>query len=197
MRNHSIYFRIIMNNTHTEGKEQKVSSNCLFTTSTNQDGIIISANEDFAKMSGYSKKELINQNHNIVRHPDMPRVIFKIMWEKLSNNKKFVAILKNRTKDNNYYWLVSETSVLSKKDDGSKVYYSCKKAASKRAVYLINNLYKKLLKREQEGGVEASEAFLKDFLEYRHVSYDEYIETLLDAGGLLKGSYFITRKLFS
>lgn len=181
----------------TTEKEQKVAAKCVFTSSTDQNATIISINDDFAKISGYRKDELIGQNHNIVRHPDMPKIIFDIMWDKLKDNKRFVGIIKNRTKDDNYYWLVSEVSTLSKKDDGSKVYYSCKKAAPKRAVFHINSLYKKLLEQEKSGGMDASKAFLKDFLEFRNVTYDEYIETLLDMKGLLKGSFYITRKIFS
>ncbi|MEN8146181.1 MAG: PAS domain-containing protein [Campylobacterota bacterium] len=181
----------------TTGKEQKVGAKCVFTSSTDQNATIISINDEFAKISGYSKDEMLGENHNIVRHPDMPKIIFDIMWDKLKDNKKFVGIIKNRTKDNNYYWLVNEVSTLSKKDDGSKVYYAFKKAAPRRAVFHINSLYKKLLEQEKNGGLDASKVFLKDFLEFRHVTYDEYIETLLDAKGLLKGSFYMTRKIFS
>ena len=155
----------------TTEKEQKVAAKCVFTSSTDQNATIVSINDDFAKISGYRKDELLGQNHNIVRHPDMPKIIFDIMWDKLKDNKRFVGIVKNRTKDGNYYWLVSETSTLSKKDDGSKVYYSCKKAAPKRAVFHINSLYKKLSKQEKKGEHDVQQTCQKDFLEDRSVRY--------------------------
>jgi PAS domain S-box-containing protein len=176
-------------------KELKVDPNSSYTSCTDQAGIIVTVNDAFAELSGYRKNELLGSNHNIVRHPEMPKIIFEIMWEKLGSNQKFVGLIKNRAYDGKYYWLLNEISVMSKKE--SKVYYAYKKAAPKRGVYHIGRLYRYLLEEEQRGGLEASRKYLDDFLAFRGVTYDEYLQTLVDAQGLLKGSYFITRKLFS
>jgi len=60
------------------------------------------------KISGYSEKELIGQNHNIMRHPDMPQIIYKIMWETLQKEETFIGLIKNKTKEENFYWLFNE-----------------------------------------------------------------------------------------
>jgi PAS domain S-box-containing protein len=75
---------------------------------TNVEGIITYASEAFCKVSGYSKKELIGQPHNIVRHPDMPSEAFKEMWDALESEKNIQLEVKNKRKDGGYYWVDAE-----------------------------------------------------------------------------------------
>lgn len=65
-----------------------------FISSTDLKGIITSVNIYFSKISGYSEKELIGSPHNIVRHPDMPRIIFKTMWDQIQTGKNMCAVIK-------------------------------------------------------------------------------------------------------
>lgn len=178
-------------------KEQKVDARESYTSCTDEHGIIVTVNDAFVTLSGYEKDELLGKNHNILRHPDMPKVIFDILWKKLEHNKKFVGLIKNRAKDGTYFWLFNEISTMSKKGAQSKVYYAYKQAASKRAIFHIGNLYKKLLDHERSGGIDASYQYLEEFLSFRGVTYDEYIETMASTKGLFKGSLYVTRKLFT
>lgn len=75
-------------------------------TETDPKGIITYVNRKFVEMSGYSKKELIGQSHNIMRHPDMPKVIFKAMWANLKNAAPWKGYIKNLRKDGSFYWVV-------------------------------------------------------------------------------------------
>ena len=77
---------------------------------TDPKGVITYVNQKFCDVSGYSKEELIGQSHNIVRHPDMPREVFKELWKTLQNKKVFKATIKNRTKDNGFYFV--DTSIM-------------------------------------------------------------------------------------
>lgn len=178
-------------------KEKKVDTQESYTSCTDEKGCIVTVSDGFVTLSGYEKDELLGQNHNMVRHPDMPKVIFNILWQKLEHNKKFVGLIKNLAKDGTYYWLFNEISAMSKKGSQTKVFYAYKHPASKRAVYHIGQLYKKLLEHERNGGIDASQKYLDEFLSFRGVTYDEYIETMTSAKGLFKGSYFVTRKLFT
>lgn len=178
-------------------KERKVDPNLSYTTCTDQDATIITVNDSFATLSGYSKNELLRKNHNIVRHPDMPKIIFKIMWEKLHDDKKFIGLIKNLAKDGTYYWLLNEVSIMSKKGTQGKVFYSIKHVTTRRAIFHVGNLYKHLLEYEKSGGIEASQKYLDDFLDFRGVTFDEYMETMISMKGLFKGSYYITRKIFT
>lgn len=186
-----------MNNVQVLDKERKVDPEASYTTCTDLDAVIVTVSDSFAALSGYSKEELLGHNHNIVRHPDMPKIIFKIMWEKLQNNKKFVGLVKNLAKDGSYYWLLNEVSAMAKKGTEGKVFYSYKHATTKRAIFHVGNLYKSLHEYEMSGGIKASQKYLDDFLAFRGVTFDEYMETMISTKGLLKGSYYITRKIFS
>ncbi|HIQ46268.1 MAG TPA: PAS domain S-box protein, partial [Sulfurovum sp.] len=79
-----------------------------YSTSTNEKGIINSVSDEFVALSGYSKQELLGKDHNIVRHPDMPKIIFKKMWTALENGEEFVGFIFNHAKDGGYYWLANK-----------------------------------------------------------------------------------------
>ncbi len=148
---------------------------------TNLKGDIRSCNSYFCEVSGYTKEQLIGSRHNIVRHPDMPKVIFKMMWERIQKNKNMIALIKNKTASGDYYWVTTlfETSYhpITNEEDG---YMAIRRAAPKQAIKKIIPLYKKLLEIEHNFGVGASEAYLLDFLRYQNADYDSYINKLLD-----------------
>lgn len=75
---------------------------------TDKRGIITHASSAFARISGYSKEELVGKPHNIVRHPDMPKEIFKHMWSELKNEKPIKVEIKNLRKDGSYYWVIAD-----------------------------------------------------------------------------------------
>lgn len=65
---------------------------------TDTHGIIVDVNQTFIDMCGFSREELIGQPHNIIRHPDMPSAVFKLMWDTLKKGKPFMGIIKTVTK---------------------------------------------------------------------------------------------------
>jgi len=73
-------------------------------TETDLDGIITYANRKFVEFNGYSRKELIGLPHSIVRHPDVPRGVFKAMWKIITQKKVWRGYIKNITRDGSYYW---------------------------------------------------------------------------------------------
>jgi len=72
---------------------------------TDLQGIITYANRRFCQISGYERKELIGSNHNIVRHPDMPKEVFRQMWQTLQAGDGWEGLIKNLRKDGRYYWV--------------------------------------------------------------------------------------------
>src|SRR6185436_12852508 len=84
---------------------------------TNAFGIIEYANEVFVDVSGYEDYELMGQPHNIIRHPDMPKVIFKVLWENLKQGKNFHAIVKNLAKSGRYYWVITDFDIARDEND--------------------------------------------------------------------------------
>lgn len=179
-------------------QEIKLDPKRYIVSKTDAKGIIEYGNDYFVEISGYKESELIGQPHNIVRHPDMPKVAFKLMWERISKGENFVAIVKNMAKDGRYYWVFTEfepkVDALSNAITG---YTAFRKAAPQKAIDAVAPIYKKLLEIEEKGGVEASEKYLKGFLEEKKMTYDEFVNDLVGNKGLFKIFFTTMKKLFS
>ncbi|PWB24512.1 PAS domain-containing protein [Flavobacterium sp. HTF] len=147
---------------------------------TNAFGIIEYANEIFIDVCGYEDYELMGQPHNIIRHPDMPKVIFKVLWENLKAGKNFHAVVKNLAKSGRYYWVITDFEI-AKDENGVIVnYFGRRQSVPQEVVAMhIEPLYKKLLQIEGASGVEFSEKYLIGFLEEKKRSYVEYIKELI------------------
>lgn len=86
-------------------QERTFSPDVKLISTTDLRGIIQHCNDDFVKISGFTRDELIGQPHNIVRHPDMPPLAYKIMWEHLKAGRPWMGLVKNRSKNGDYYWV--------------------------------------------------------------------------------------------
>ncbi|WP_324790766.1 diguanylate cyclase [Sulfuricurvum sp.] len=95
----------------------------IITSSTDLKGNITHASEAFCAISGYSKEELIGQNHRIVKHPDTPKEIYTEIWKKLINDQVWEGELKNKKKDGSYYWVYSKIYPLYT-EEGTKYGYT-------------------------------------------------------------------------
>ena len=133
---------------------------------TDEKGIITHVNDYFVEVSGYSKEELIGQPHSILRHPDMPKVIFKLLWETIQAGQNINAVVKNLAKDGRYYWIFTEFEIRKDTDNGNIIgYHASRKGVSKHIVEIISEIYGKLLKMEELYSVDASERQLKVLLQ--------------------------------
>lgn len=143
-------------------------------------GTIEYANEVFVDVCGYEDYELMAQPHNIVRHPDMPKVVFKVLWENIQKGNQFHGIVKNLAKSGRYYWVITNFEY-SRDENGNIVNYIARRKAVPQDVITkhIEPLYKKLLLIEQASGVDASEKYLIGFLEEEGLSYVELITKLM------------------
>ncbi|BAK74088.1 MAG: PAS domain-containing protein [Arcobacter sp.] len=114
---------------------------------TNEKGIITFANNDFCKIAGFTLDELVGKPHNLVRHPDMPKTAFKDLWETVKKGEIWTGYVKNRTKDDGFYWVFA-TVYPFENYDGEKGYLSCRKKASKEEIEVYEKLYKNLKENE-------------------------------------------------
>ena len=146
---------------------------------TNQKGIIEYANDYFMEISGYKEWELMGQPHNILRHPDMPKVVFKILWEHLNMAKPTIAIVKNLAKDGSYYWVIADFKTKIDKD-GHITHYARRKAVPENVKQKIQKIYNDILEIEKSAGLEASEAYFNGLLEDAELSYEQFILNLLE-----------------
>ena len=92
-------------NQHTRPEEVTFSAEQELVSTTDTRGVITYANPAFCQVAGYTAQELLGQNHNIVRHPDMPAAAFADMWQKLKQGQSWRGVVKNRCKDGRYYWV--------------------------------------------------------------------------------------------
>lgn len=147
---------------------------------TNKHGHIMASNEAFQEVSGYTEAELYDQPHSLIRHPDMPKVVFKILWENLKGRQNFHAIIKNLSKSGKYYWVITNFEIIRNEKDEITAFVSYRKALPKSLINKhIAPLYERLLKIEKANGMEVSERYFKGFLEDRKTTYDKFIRTLL------------------
>jgi PAS domain S-box-containing protein len=164
---------------------------------TDTDGNIEFGNDYFFEISGYDSHELIGQPHNVIRHPDMPKVIFKLMWERLKQGQNIFAVVKNMAKDGRYYWVTTKFEIKKHPVDNTIVgYMAFRQAAKPSAVEQMSKLYSELLEIEKNGGIEASEKYLIGYLDSRRKTYDEFINEIIGNKGAFKLFFATMAKLF-
>ncbi len=129
--------------------ETEVPEGELIISRTDLQGVITYANHIFCLISGYDDNELIGKPHSIVRHPDMPKEIFRQLWESLKQTGKWEGYIKNLRKDNGYYWVYANIKGIYK--DGKLVEYkSLRRPISKEEKIHIQIRYDNMKKEFNE-----------------------------------------------
>lgn len=124
-------------------QEIKLDKKTMIVSETDSKGNILYANDDFCKIAGYSKEELIGKPHNMVRHPDMPKVAFKDLWETIQRGEIWNGIVKNSTKSGGFYW-VNATAFPSKDKEGNLRFISVRVKPTPEEIEAASTLYKTL-----------------------------------------------------
>lgn len=158
--------------------ERQVSADAFLVSKTDTKGKITYCNIHFAQIVGAKGDELIGKLHNIVRHPDMPRIIFKILWEHVKNKKEVFAYVKNKSFDGSFYWVFANVTASLDQNGNTIGYYSVRRKPNPKALEIIIPLYKQLLEAEKSGGIEASSRLLESVLKEKNKSYDELMNNL-------------------
>jgi len=159
-------------------REKVLNQNDFIVSKTDTKGKIIYCNEIFTKMAGYPAEDLIGANHNVIRHPDMPKVAFKILWELIQKKDEFFGFVKNLCADGGYYWVFAYITADLDLNGNITSYTSVRRKMPQSAIDIIAPLYKQLLDAERSGGVEASQKLLNDLLKKHDVGYRELIINL-------------------
>ncbi|MGB5868191.1 MAG: PAS domain-containing protein [Arcobacteraceae bacterium] len=128
-------------------KEILLDKSTMIVSQTDLKGNILYANNDFCKIANYTKDELIGQPHNLLRHPDMPKAAFQDLWETLQRGDVWNGIVKNKTKDGDFYW-VNATAYPVTKNDGTKTLISVRTKPTQEEVSSAILLYKELKEKE-------------------------------------------------
>ena len=159
-------------------QERQFPENEIIVSKTDLKGKILYGNRIFIELSGYTEKELLGKPHNIVRHPDMPKVIFKLLWSYIQQGKEIIAYVKNLSKDGSFYWVKAFVTPSFNGKGEIVGYHSIRLKPTETAKESISALYKELLEVEQREGIKKSQERLEQVLAQKGVSYEEFISSL-------------------
>ena len=145
-------------------KEKILSENDFIVSKTDTKGFITYCNRIFVEMAAWNRFELIGANHNIIRHPDMPKIAFKILWNLIQNKKEFFGFVKNLRKDGEFYWVFAYITPDLDLNGNIIGYTSFRKKPSRKGIEFLTPIYKQLVEAEKNGGISASYELLKKIL---------------------------------
>lgn len=155
--------------------ELTFSDSEIIVSKTDTKGKLTYGNELFLKLAGYDEKDILGKPHSIVRHPDMPKVIFKLLWDYIRAGKEIYAYVVNKSNNGDFYWVLA--NVTPSYDANKKIigYYSVRRKPTPEAMAIIKPLYKQLLAAEKKGGIGASETLLNELIKKNGGRYDQFI----------------------
>jgi len=158
--------------------ERQVRGDAFLVSKTDTHGRITYCNLPFIEIVGATEQEILGKPHSIVRHPDMPRYIFKLLWERIKNKEEIFAYVKNMSFDGSYYWVFANVTASLDRNGTTVGYYSVRRKPNPKALQAIIPLYQELLAKEKSSGIEAAEAHMKQLLNTKGVSYDQLVNAL-------------------
>ena len=166
-------------------EEIKFSKKKFIVSKTDLKGKIIFINKNFTEVSGYTEAELIGSPHNVLRHPDMPRAVFYLVWKNLLAGNKVSGVIKNLAKDGRYYWVIADLEPKRDAMGNVNTLTAFRRSAPDDVIETTEELYATMLAIEKKHGMEKSLAYLEGFLEEHQLSYEEFITELIKPKGIL------------
>lgn len=151
---------------------------------TDLTGRITYANRTFMRIANFSEKALLGVQHNIVRHSDMPRGAFKLLWDTLKSEHEFFGYVKNLTSDGRYYWVLA--NITPDRDARGNIvgYFSVRRKPARAALDVLQPVYREMLAEEARAGAanapNASIALLQSKLKSLGTTYDKFILSFLE-----------------
>jgi len=148
---------------------------------TDLKGTITYINRTFMRIADYGPHELVGQPHNIIRHPDMPKAAFRLLWDTLKAGEEWFGFVKNLTANGDHYWVFANITIDCR--DGNPVgYYSVRRPILNREVLKdVEALYAQLRQIETSQGIEAALQHLNDLLRSQKMSYRQFVLKLYGA----------------
>ncbi len=138
--------------------ELKMKETDFIVSKTDVKGHITYCNDAFMEFSGYYEEELLGQAHNIIRHPDMPRSIFRLMWQTLQQENEFFGLIKNMCKNGSFYWTFANVTPSFSADNQLLGYFSVRRYPKPEAIEIIQSLYQEMCKIEADSTTSSQDA---------------------------------------
>ncbi len=163
-------------------KERIMTADEFIVSKTDATGRLTYCNRIFIDYAGYSEHELLGHQHNIVRHPDMPRSVFHLLWTTLKSGNEFFGYVKNMSKDGSYYWVIANVTPSyadADADDAIVGYFSVRRKPDPAKVRIIETIYRDMLSAEKQAGshdaIAAGTKVLMDIVNKTGKDYREFI----------------------
>jgi PAS domain S-box-containing protein len=162
------------------GTERTFGEDEIIVSKTDLKGHITYANEVFLNISSYTEDEILGKPHNIIRHPDMPRCVFKLLWDTLKDKREIFAYVLNMAKNGDHYWVFAHVTPTFDKSNNVIGYHSNRRLPKPSAVAKIVPIYRRLLEEEKkfankEEGMAASAALLGKMIQENAADYGEFV----------------------
>lgn len=166
------------------GEERSFSPDELIVSKTDPRGVITYANDVFLRVSGYAMHEVLGQPHNLIRHPEMPRAVFQLLWDTLAARQEVFAYINNLAADGVSYWVLAHVTPSYGRDGSVVGYHSSRRRPSRRAIEQVLPLYRQLLAEERRhptatAAVAASSQLLSELITEQEGSYEEFVWSVI------------------
>lgn len=170
------------------GEERSFAEDELIVSKTDPRGVITYANDVFLRVGAYTLDEVIGQPHSLIRHPEMPKALFKLLWDTLAARQELFAYIVNLAQDGAHYWVLAHITPSFGPNRQVVGYHSNRRRPSPRAVANVKPLYQQLLQEERRhangrAAVEASSALLDQLIRERASSYEDFIWSVIGQEG--------------
>jgi PAS domain S-box-containing protein len=165
------------------GVENLLGEEELIVSKTDLKGRITYANDVFIRMAKYSWKELMGAPHSLIRHPEMPRSVFKLLWDTLQSRQEIFAYVVNLAKDGSHYWVFAHVTPTFDERGNIVGYHSNRRKPDAAQIERIRPIYKALCAEEArhanaKDGMHASFEVMVGLLKQQGVGYDEFVLSL-------------------
>jgi len=175
---------MLYGDTQLTGVERIFNKSDIIVSKTDLAGKVTYGNRQFYSTSGYEEHEVLGVQHNLIRHPEMPRAVFELLWSTLKEGKEIFAYVINRAKNGDHYWVFAHVTPSFDMSGNITGYHSNRRVPNRKVIQEhIEPLYKKLLKIEHSAsspklGMQKSLQATLDLLKQRNIEYSEFIFSL-------------------
>lgn len=165
---------------HPTGVERTFNPGEFIVTKTDTKGRITYANDVFLRLSAFTLDEVIGQPHNIVRHPDVPRGVYKLLWDSITHGHEVFAYVNNLASDGANYWVFAHITPNFDHDGRITGYHSNRRPPSPKEISAVKPLYQKMMDIERTAGgatqaTSASHLYLQNHISDRGHTYDSFV----------------------
>jgi PAS domain S-box-containing protein len=165
------------------GVERRFDDDEIIVSKTDDAGRLTYVNDTFVRVSAYSEEFLLGKPHNIIRHPDMPRCVFKLLWDTIKGGDELFAYIVNLAGDGQHYWVFAHVTPTFASNGAIIGYHSNRRTAPPQALARIEPIYRRLLDEERRhtrpaDAVAASTAMLEAVVREHAPTYDEFVWSL-------------------